>query len=90
MSVLACCSVEPYLGMDPDCTRDAVICLTHCPHTNTNGVLHNILPLSQFRRTVNELKFEMADKVTSLTDQYASFMDRLIEEMADLKTSKVI
>ena len=53
MSVLACCEVEPYLGMDPECTRDAVICLTHSPHTNINGVLHNILPLSQFRRTVN-------------------------------------
>ena len=50
---LSCCSVEPYLGMDPDCVKDALICLTHSPHANANGVLHNILPLSAFKRTLN-------------------------------------
>lgn len=76
--VLACCSNEPYLGMDADCTKQATICLSHSPHTDKNGILHNILPLSHFRRTVNELKFQMIDKVANLTDQYTTFMDLLI------------
>ena len=88
--VLHCCSTEPYLGMDPQCSRTAVICLVHNAHTDSTGVLHNIIPLSQFRRTVNELKFQMADKVGALTDQYSNYMDQLISEIADLKARKVI
>ena len=56
--VLGCCSNDqPYLGMDPDCTQDALICLQHSPHANTKGIFHNIIPVAQFKTTINQMKY---------------------------------
>lgn len=34
-----------------------------------------MMPLSHFKRSINEMKFKMADKVGELIDQYNNFMD---------------
>lgn len=81
MSVLLTCCAEgqPYLGIDPDCPRTALICLTHSAHAGKDGTIHNLLPLVHFKSTLNDLKFDMADKVSSLIDMYSAFMDELID-----------
>ena len=43
--------------------------------------MHNIMPLTHFRSVVNELKFQMSDKVTTLVEKYVNFMDDLIAEI---------
>jgi phage host-nuclease inhibitor protein Gam len=52
--------------------------------------LHQMMPLAQFKRNLNEQKFKMADKVAALTDQYSAFMDELIKEITELKLRKVV
>lgn len=48
------------------------------------------MPLTQFRRTINEKKFKMSDKVAVLTDRYNLFMDELIKEIIELKLRKSV
>lgn len=77
--VLPCCgNSDIYVGLDPECSKDTLICLNHSPHTTKAGIIHNIMPINHFRRTLNDLKFQMSDKVASLCDQYSMFMDTLI------------
>lgn len=49
-----------------------------------------MMPLTQFRRTINEKKFKMSDKVAVLTDRYNLFMDELIKEIIELKLRKSV
>jgi len=84
MSVLlSCChdqdGQQPYIGVDSSCNRSAIFCIDHDPHLNKEGLLHQMMPLSQFRRVINETKFQMSDKVTVLVDRYVAFMDDLIK-----------
>jgi hypothetical protein len=89
--LLRCCpQSQPYIGVDPQCGRPACICLLHSPHCAPNGVFHNMIPLAQFRHSLNELKFGMADKVGQLCDQFADYMDGLLQEITDLKARKLI
>lgn len=49
-----------------------------------------MMPLSHFKRSINEMKFKMADKVGELIDQYSNFMDQLIKEITELKLRKTV
>jgi hypothetical protein len=94
MSVFLKCShqeePQPYVGVDPACSRPAIFCVEHDAHVNKEGLLHQMMPLAQLRRTINEKKFRMADKVAVLTDQYSAFMDQLIKEITELKLNKIV
>lgn len=64
--VLSCCNrddIQPYIGVDSTCIKPAIFCVDHDPHRNRDGLIHQMMPLSQFRRTINEKKFQMTDKV---------------------------
>ena len=76
---LACCiDSVPYIGVDETCSLPAIFCLNHSPHHNQSGLLHQMLPLQHFKRTLAEKKFKMADKIGNLTDEYSRFMENLI------------
>lgn len=77
--VMTCCpQSQPYLGIDPECNRPSVICLIHSSHPSQDGSIHNLLPLPHFKETINDLKFAMADKASTLIEQYSKFMEELI------------
>lgn len=77
-----CCDTNTlYVGLDSQCTKPAVLCTLHGTHPNPTGIMHNIMPLTHFRSVVNELKFQMSDKVTTLVEKYVNFMDDLIAEI---------
>lgn len=93
MSVeLGCCQGEaqPFIGVDAGCSRAAIFCVEHDPHQNREGLIHQMMPLGQFKRAINEKKFRMGDKVGALTDQYSAYMDELIREISELKLRKIV
>ena len=49
-----------------------------------------MLSLKQFKRTVLAKKFIMQEKVEGLVNTFTQFMDRLIEEIRELKLRKSI
>lgn len=92
--ILSCCGSdvhnEAYIGVDGDCREPAIFCIEHNPHKNKQGLLHQMLPLAQFKRSINEKKFQMEEIVCKLTDTYSDFMDKLIKEIKELKLRKSI
>lgn len=49
-----------------------------------------MLPLKHFKKTLQEKKFRMNEKIGLLIDQYNALMDALIEEIRELKLRKNI
>lgn len=52
--------------------------------------MHQMLPLKHFKKTLQEKKFRMNEKIGVLIDQYNALMDALIEEIRELKLRKNI
>jgi hypothetical protein len=52
--------------------------------------MHQMLPLKHFKKTLQEKKFRMNEKIGLLIDQYNALMDALIEEIRELKLRKNI
>ena len=92
--VLGCCAdreeQQIYIGVDSACGEPAIFCVEHSPHRNREGLMHQMMPLTQFRRTINEKKFQMADKVGTLVDEYCQFMDQLMVQINELKLNKSV
>jgi len=38
-----------------------------------------MMPLTYFKRIINEKKFKMSDKISTLIEQYNNFMDEMIK-----------
>lgn len=51
--ILNCCEQEAYVGVDDACMRPAIFCIQHSPHNNKEGLLHQMMPLAQFKRSIN-------------------------------------
>lgn len=80
-TILACClqdSQQPYIGVDQNCHKSAIFCLEHSSHINSEGLIHQMLPLKDFKRSVFAKKFLMQEKVEALVGSFSRFMDQLI------------
>lgn len=64
--LLACCLpniMEPYIGVDCSCDREAVFCINHGCHYNSEGLMHQMMPLREFRRKIDARRYDMQAKV---------------------------
>ena len=65
--ILGCCLSNngvAYIGVDSSCNKSSVFCIHHGCHFNDEGLMHQMIPLREFKSKIDQRKLCMQSKIS--------------------------